>query len=300
LKDKELRYLLTQNCNYDCVFCNREGFHKKSSTKMLSEDYTYLFTVFKDNFDWQEISLTGGEPLLYESFDILVKDIHNNQGIITVISNGELLDKHLDTIALLKRVNLSLHTLNEAKYNFLTNRIGKLPKVISNIKATKTNLPHVDVRLNVVLKKDINDELDDIKRLIDFANTNDCSIKFIELSNNKDILVPLDEVKVKIEILGFKERLQDKRKIIMSDNIILSRNSCNTAQKTEDPSDTCNKLMDFFITPSGTINLCSETDKEISILNEVKQRDNNMLIEKLKHISTCFGQNCNYQKEYIL
>ena len=76
MKNKELRFLLTQSCNYDCVFfCNHEGLNNKIKTTLTLDDYVYLFTVCKNNFNWKSISITGGEPLLYRQFDELVKNI---------------------------------------------------------------------------------------------------------------------------------------------------------------------------------------------------------------------------------
>ena len=293
MADKELRLLLTQACNYDCVFCNHEGLNNKVSKKLNNCDYSYLYTVCRDNFDWRSVSLTGGEPLLYKDFDDLVLRIAKQQGLITVISNGALLDKHMSSVDLLKRINLSLHSLDPQKYDGLVQRKGRLPKVISNINAVRINSPHVDVRLNVVLSKGFNDSSEDIKRLLDFADFNGCSIKFIELANDKDKIVTLDELKEMLKNLGLKERFTDKRKTVMSNNIILTRTSCEDAQRTNDPSAKCQENMDFFVTPNGAVNHCVVTNEESSILGEIRSRDDEALVAKLKTISQSFGRNCS-------
>ena len=296
MRNKELRLLLTQNCNYDCVFCSHEGLNSKPKQKLGIDDYTYLYTVCRDNFDWRNITLTGGEPLLYKDFDELVTRIAKQQGRITVVSNGYLLHKHTDTVDLLKRINLSLHSLDEEKYNAIIQNKNKLPRVISNIINTRANSPHVDVRLNVVLTKDFNDSQEEIKRLLDFIDLTGCSLKFIELANDKDKVIPLDEIKQKLNILGVKERTHDNRSIVMSDNVFLTRTSCETAQIAKDPESTCREAMDFFIAPNGIVNHCVVNNSEDSILHEIKIRDSEKLVGKLSKLSESFAANCVYAK----
>lgn len=295
MENKELRYLLTQACNYDCVFCNHEGLNNKNNTQLTLEDYVYLFDVCKKNFNWNKISLTGGEPLLYKEFDELVKRIADLQGIITVISNGSLLDKHFDTVELLNRINVSLHSLNEQKYDSLVRTKGQLPKVISNIKQITKTMPHVDVRLNVVLSKNFNDSLEDVKKILDFANINNCSVKFIELANDKDRIVPMHKIKSMLEQLGLTERKHGLRKLVMSDNVSITRTSCESAKLSKNVGEECAKNMDFFVVPNGSINHCFSTNEQSSILEEVKSRDTEKLISKLKTIGNNFGKNCIYK-----
>lgn len=295
MKDKELRFILTQSCNYSCGFCNHEGMNHKVKRELSLDDYIYLFTVCKDNFNWRTVSLTGGEPLLYDQFDQLVKNIAEAKGVITVISNGTLLDKHFDSINLLRRINVSLHSLDEEKYDKIVRVKGQLPKVISNINSVRMNMPHVDVRLNVVLSKNVNSSLKDIKHILEFANSNGCSVKFIELANDKDKIVPMNEIKNMLEQLGLKGRTHDHRKLVMSDNVTITRTSCESAKTSNNVGEICAKNMDFFVTPSGKINHCFVTNEQSSILEEVKSRNTNKLITKLKTISGTFGKNCIYK-----
>ena len=137
-------------------------------------------------------------------------------------------------------------------------------------------------------------EVEDVKRLLDFASFNGCSIKFIELANDKDKIVTLDEIKSTLLDLGIKERLRERKKIIMSDNIILTRTSCEYAQRTNNPSLACKEDMNFFVTPEGAINRCVVTNKRDLIIDEIKNRNNERLVKKLKNIGAKFGSECVY------
>ena len=48
---RELRLIITQDCNYQCYFCHREGIERKSESILNSSDYEYLFSVCKKNMD---------------------------------------------------------------------------------------------------------------------------------------------------------------------------------------------------------------------------------------------------------
>jgi len=293
MKHKELRYLLTQDCNYDCFFCAKEGLHEKVPTELTLKDYTYLFTTCRDNFDWKTISFTGGEPLMYHGFDNLVKEIARLQGRIKIISNGELLDEHLDAIDLLEQANISLHTLDEQKYDRLVNKTGKLQRVKDGIKLVTANSPHVEQRLNIVLARGFNESPEDVKNILDFAEKNNCSIKFIELGGNTEKLVPLDEIQTTIRNLGIRDNK------INGMDILYTRLICEDSQRFPVPSQACNYRMGFFVTPSGAINKCHAINDCESILDEIKNRDDEQLVSKLVTINESFGKNCLYDRQLL-
>lgn len=56
--------IITQSCNYQCYFCHREGIERESKCILNSSDYEYLFEACKEEFGWNEVSITGGEPLM--------------------------------------------------------------------------------------------------------------------------------------------------------------------------------------------------------------------------------------------
>lgn len=288
MKNKELYMILTHECNRACVFCNQNGVkHKSPNNELSKDDLLYLFAVCKNNFGWETITLSGGEPLLYKPFDELVKGISSQQGKITLVSNGDLLDKHLDTIRLLERVNVSLHSMNEQK-------------VMANIEKVKSFSPQVNIRLNVVLTKDYNDKVDEMKRLLDFANKNSCSVKYIELSGNPNKLVSLDKIISMLQSNGAEyERNINNNKILFKRNntdVLLMRCNCDFAKRAEKPSVACNENLNTFVLPNGEINKCRVTNERTSILDEIKTRNETKLVDKLVKINESFGKTCVYEK----
>ena len=299
---RELRLIVTKDCNYQCYFCHHEGVKKELKSELNSSDYEYLFSICKEYFGWNDVSITGGEPFMNKDIDNIIKKIYEKDGKITVISNGELLLLHKEIIPFIKRINLSLHSLNEEKYTKTINRKNKLEKVLSNIAFIRNVYPNVEIRLNVVLNKGINDTEKEITELLDFTAKIGGSIKFIELyTDNKDEIVSLDFVENILSKKGYKyhETSNVSKKYMTNGKIdvILSRIFCANAEKQFNPAYYCNKYNDLFITPDGYVNICRKKTEEISILEEIKNRDEKGLIEKLKQALNSIGKKCVFSKE---
>ena len=61
---RELRLLVTNDCNFDCYFCHKEG-QKAISTAILdNDDYEFLFKTGQKGYGFNTTTITGGEPLL--------------------------------------------------------------------------------------------------------------------------------------------------------------------------------------------------------------------------------------------
>ena len=299
---RELRLIITQDCNYQCYFCHREGIERKSESILNSSDYEYLFSVCKKKYGWDEVSLTGGEPLMNKEVDEIIEKIHNNGGKITIITNGELLLNHKDVIPYIERINLSLHTLDKNKYEKIINRKDKMEKILNNIAYIRNIYPKVEIRLNVVVNKGVNDTEKDILNMVSFANKVGASIKFIELyTDNKDEIVKLEYVENILFKHNFKyyESSNISKKYMTNGiiDVVMSRIFCANAEKQFNPAYYCNKYNDLFITPDGHVNVCRKRADEISILKEIKERNTEKLINKMDEAMNQIGKKCVFRHE---
>ena len=299
---RELRMIITQDCNYKCYFCHREGIEKKCNGQLNSSDYEYLFSVCKENYNWEEVSLTGGEPLMNREIDQIVEKIYDKQGRITIITNGELLLEHEKIIPYLKRINLSLHSLDKDKYEKIINKKDKLEKILKNIEYIRAKYPRVDIRLNVVLTRGVNDTKKDIKELLEFTEKIGGSIKFIELyANKKEEIVKVEFVEEILLKNNYKyydtSNIWKKYLTNGKTDVIISRIFCANAEKHFEPEYYCNKYNDLFVTPDGYINICRKRNDDICILNEIKRRDREGLIKKMDVAVNLIGKKCVFSKE---
>ena len=123
-----LRISVTDRCNYRCIYCMPEGgILLESHDNILKfEEIVEVVKVAVQN-GISRIRLTGGEPLVRRDLPWLVQALASLQNIeeVSLTTNGSLLSRYAQTLANagLKRVNISLDTLDPQKFKTIT-RIG--------------------------------------------------------------------------------------------------------------------------------------------------------------------------------
>jgi cyclic pyranopterin phosphate synthase len=132
----------------------------------------------------RKIRFTGGEPTMYEGLDGLVSSVKSvDKNVHTAVtSNGVLLESLAEPLAVsgLDSINISLDTLDPAKFHALTGR-DYLPRVLAGIDAAVRHLGRV--KLNTVLMRGFNDG--EVERLIAFGAERGMPVRFIEFMPNR-------------------------------------------------------------------------------------------------------------------
>jgi cyclic pyranopterin phosphate synthase len=114
----------------------------------------------------EKVRLTGGEPLARKNIMFFLREL-STYGFeeITLTTNGVLVGEYLEELLSLgiKRINLSLDTLNKQKFHEITRR-DDFDKVIDAL--DKMMALNMDVRMNAVVMEGVNDdEINDLARL---------------------------------------------------------------------------------------------------------------------------------------
>ena len=155
-------------------------FLPKKEVLSLEELYK-LCSTFID-LGVKKIRLTGGEPLVRKNVISLITNLgkHIKPGELdelTLTTNGMHLKKYSDQLfkSGIKRINVSLDTLNHLKYNKIT-RWGNLDKVISGIMAAKSE--GLKIKINTVALRNFNDY--EFDNLIEWCGKHNFDITFIE------------------------------------------------------------------------------------------------------------------------
>ncbi|WP_026837183.1 GTP 3',8-cyclase MoaA [Gillisia sp. JM1] len=173
-----LRISLTDRCNLRCFYCMpEEGIElMEKSNIMTIEEIIALATTFRD-LGVDTIRLTGGEPLVRKNFGYLVEELAKLGVTLKITTNGIMLDKYLDLFQKigLKKINLSLDTLDKAKSVFITKR-DYFERILKNIEMALEM--DMEVKLNIVLIKGVNDN--EINDFIELTRHKNLTIKFIE------------------------------------------------------------------------------------------------------------------------
>jgi cyclic pyranopterin phosphate synthase len=154
-----------------------EWIHKKEI--LTFEEISRLASLFV-GLGVEKIRLTGGEPLVRQNLDKLVAKLSSIGGVkdLCLTTNGALLAEKVAALKAsgLKRVNISVDSLNPEKFRQMTKR-GDLSKVLEGIFAAKQHGLH-PIKLNAVIEKGLNE--DDILSLVEFSRENGFALRFIE------------------------------------------------------------------------------------------------------------------------
>jgi GTP 3',8-cyclase len=178
-----LRISITQRCNNRCAYCHKEGEVQRAnrSAELMSVQEIVRMAKIAVDLGIARIKLTGGEPLMRKDLPEIVEGISAIAGLkdLSLTTNGLLLGdgmaKKLRECGL-KRVNISLPSLNPETYHKLTG--GKLEAALEGVKAG-IEAGFCPVKLNMVVLKDVN--AGDVPDLIEYAGCNNIVLQLIEL-----------------------------------------------------------------------------------------------------------------------
>ena len=177
-----LRISVTDKCNLRCRYCMpEEGVCKKNHEDMLAEDEIIQAVEAAAALGIRKIRITGGEPLVKKNIVSICRRTAAVEGIneVCLTTNGILLPQLAKDLkaAGVKRINLSLDTLNPEKYTHIT-RIGKLENFQAGLEAA-FEAGFERVKVNAVLIGGFNE--DEIIPLANLTKEYPLDMRFIEL-----------------------------------------------------------------------------------------------------------------------
>ena len=177
-----LRISVTDKCNLRCRYCMpAEGVCKRNHFDMLSEDEVVMAVQAAAELGIRKVRITGGEPLVKKNIVSICRRTAAVPGIeeVCLTTNGILLPqlgKELKAAGV-KRINLSLDTLDPEKYAYIT-RIGRLEAFRAGLEAALA-AGFEKVKINAVLIGGFND--DEIEDLANLTREYPVDMRFIEL-----------------------------------------------------------------------------------------------------------------------
>lgn len=162
--DREINYLrvsVTDRCNLRCVYCMpEEGVATLAHEDVLRFEEITRIVGLGVELGIRHIRLTGGEPLVRKGIANLVQLLRAIPDVesISMTTNGIALAQIAGALrkAGLDRVNISLDTLQPARYRTITRR-GNLDDVLAGINAA-FDAGLTPVKINVVVMQGVNDD----------------------------------------------------------------------------------------------------------------------------------------------
>ncbi|MBW9172336.1 GTP 3',8-cyclase MoaA [Clostridium estertheticum] len=279
-----LRISVTDRCNLRCIYCMPEqGIKKLEHVDILRFEEIFKIVKVSEKLGINKVRYTGGEPLVMKDIDKLIYETSKLQGIedISITTNGILLADMASDLkkAGLKRVNISLDTLDDVKFKSIT-RIGNLDKVMKSIDRCLT-LGLKPVKINTVLMRGFNDT--EFEDFLNLTREMPIEIRFIELMPIGEGIKIYDKSKI-----SFMEILKNHPELSQIENEksstaqmyqikgakgkigFISPVSCKFCAD-------CNKIR---LTSTGTIKPCLHSKEEINLKQYLNNEE--MLTNVLK------------------
>jgi GTP 3',8-cyclase len=184
-----LRVSVTDRCDFRCVYCMSENMTFLPKKELLTlEELDRLCSAFV-RMGVEKLRITGGEPLVRRDIMTFFRAMsrHLEAGTLkelTLTTNGSQLDRFATDLyaAGVRRVNVSLDTLDEAKFARIT-RWGRLPQVLKGIDAAQA--AGLKVKINAVALKGVNE--DELFTLQDWCAGRGMDLTFIEVMPMGDL-----------------------------------------------------------------------------------------------------------------
>jgi len=175
-----LRISITDRCDFRCVYCMAETMVFVPRKQILTlEEIQFIAQAFVE-LGVSKLRVTGGEPLVRQGVLCLLQQLGALSGLreLTMTTNGSHLAQMAQDIkaAGVKRINISLDTLDPAKFKAIT-RNGDLEQVLLGINAAR-QVGFARIKLNAVILKDRNHT--EVCDLVEFAVERGLDISFIE------------------------------------------------------------------------------------------------------------------------
>ena len=184
-----LRVSVTDRCDFRCVYCMSENMNFLPKADLLTlEELDKMCSAFISQ-GVEKLRITGGEPLvrrnIMEFFESISRHLKTGDlKELTLTTNGSQLHRFAEKLSEIgiKRINVSLDTLNEQKFSKIT-RWGRLSQVLKGIDAAIA--AGIKIKINTVALKDFNE--DELEEIVQWCANRKMDLTFIEVMPMGDI-----------------------------------------------------------------------------------------------------------------
>jgi GTP 3',8-cyclase len=183
--NREINYLrvsITDRCNLRCSYCMpKEGVSLIGHDDVLRYEEILRIVRIAAGIGISKVRITGGEPLVRRGACDFIAALSGTEGLndISLTTNGILLATFASKLfaAGVKRINISLDSLNSEKYAQIT-RGGDLSDVLAGIYEVH-RIGFSPIKINIVAMKGFNE--DEIMDFAELSLRKPYQVRFIEL-----------------------------------------------------------------------------------------------------------------------
>lgn len=275
-----LRLSLEDACNFRCLYCLPDGYHKTDPAPPLDvAEIRRLAAAFAGMGFWK-VRLTGGEPTVRRDIVEVARAVAATPGIrrVNISTNGyRLLELAADLKAAgIQAVNVSVDSLDRERFAAITG-VDRFPAVLAGIeRCLELGLT---VKVNTVLLKELNHG--EFERFVAWTRDTPLAVRFIELMPTgvsqeffEKRHLKADSLLALLKARGWQERPREEgdgparrfRNVEHRGGIGI------IAPYSRDFCATCNRLR---VTSRGGLRLCLFAESDFSI-RHLLQRDDQL------------------------
>ena len=170
---RDLRISVTDRCNFRCPYCMPaeifgERYQFLPKPQLLSFEEIARLTHIIVRLGAVKLRLTGGEPLLRQDIERLIKMLDSIDGVddLAMTTNAYLLPQKIDALkaAGLRRLTISMDTLDDEIFRQMNGGRSGVDKVLAGIAAAEA-AGYTPLKINCVVQRGVNDHT-----LVDLAH----------------------------------------------------------------------------------------------------------------------------------
>lgn len=283
-----LRFLVTYDCNHDCVFCHREGMAEDTETILSPGDVRWALEESKAS----HVVFSGGEPFFRPDIYAMLKTAIRQDFVeeVQVVTNGSLLnlDKLEEYVPRADRDRLilamSIHAIDRVRHEEIVGA-KTFYSVMDNMHRARAR--GYRLRFNfVVTGGDLNHYTpSDIDALMRHAAWYNAELTFVEMYRNthllhpdkfEECLVTIEDVEAhvakqarSVEEIGWGVRVYDVRGEV---SVAVLECPCKVLKRQRCAE--CLKYRDIIITPDRKIKpfFCNEITLPLEKLPELLEK----------------------------
>jgi cyclic pyranopterin phosphate synthase len=177
-RHNNLRISVTDRCNIRCRYCMPERVEFQPQSQLLTFEEIARFVRIASGLGVDKVRLTGGEPLVRRDLPSLVGMLAASPGIrdVGLTTNGVLLADQAQALydAGLRRINVSLDTLDRAQFERITRR-DEFDRVLAGLDAA-ARVGLGPIKINAVAARGATD----VVGLARFCRERGFELRFIE------------------------------------------------------------------------------------------------------------------------
>ena len=215
-----LRVSVTDRCNLRCAYCQPvKELKLLRHSKILSYEEILRVVQAAAKLGISKIRLTGGEPLIRRGFTGFVSSVCRVSGLedVSITTNGVFLKEKAGKLfdAGIRRINVSLDTLERSKYNEITKR-DYFKNVWEGLMEAEA-VGFSPIKVNVVAMRGVND--DEFLSFAELSMRKPYYIRFIEYMPfgytsqwGSEKYISSDDIKSHLESCG---RLKEVSRLVL-------------------------------------------------------------------------------------